>query len=268
MRALLAIAGASVREHVRRKLLLFFVVLAVAVALGLIYLSLNRDVTSSMLGAAVGLATLASLGLLSGLATLATVAVSMNNIGRPFSDGEALLILSRPISRRQYALGRLLASVGVVIGLCVVMAVLMQAVGLFEQRGTGAVLWGHWATTAFNLSLLAAITTMMSALVDTPLLAAFISYFLYSSTGIVTALYRLVEAGRMAGLPAAVIRTAWLVTPKTLISPLAARMLPEGADAGTGRISGLAATSRVVWSAGYLTVVLGLTFFLAGRKDL
>lgn len=267
MSAVLAIARACIREHFRRRLIFFFVGLAVVVALGFTYLRFNKDMTSSMVGAAVGLGTLATLGLLSGLATLATVAVSMNNIGRPFSDGEAMLILSRPVSRRQYALGRLLASIAVVIGLCVVMAVLAQTLGLFGNRGAGAALWGHWAAAAFNLSVLAAMTTMMSALVNTPVLAALISYFVYSSAGIVSALNRLVAAGEIRNLPAALIRIAWLVTPKTLPSPLAARVSGQAAYADTGLMPP-SIPSRLAWAAGYLAVVMALTFLLADRKDL
>ena len=86
--------------------------------LGLVYLSFNEQLAGNLTSAAVGLAIAASLVFLPFIATLAAIAVSMNNIGRPFSDGEAMLILSRPLTRRQYALGRLAGSFAVILGLC------------------------------------------------------------------------------------------------------------------------------------------------------
>ena len=61
----------------------------------------------------------------------------MNNIGRPFSDGEAMLVLARPVARWQYALGRLLASMALVVGLCLLLATLLQGVNLIEDRDLG-----------------------------------------------------------------------------------------------------------------------------------
>lgn len=270
MTAVLTIARASVTEHFRRKLILFFLVIVALITVGLIYLTVNDSLAASLMTAAVGLGTAASLGLLPFIATLAAVAVSMNNIGRPFSDGEAMLILSRPVTRWQYALGRLSASFAVIFGLCAVSALLMQGVRLFEEAGLDSGLWGHWATTAFNLSILASITTLVSSLVNAPVLAAFISYFVYSLSGLVATLYLLVSSSRVGGMAAAVITAAWYLTPKTLVSPLIMREVERvGAAEALPNIMLIPSNSgRVLWAAAYLAVMILLTFLVVERKDL
>jgi ABC-type transport system involved in multi-copper enzyme maturation permease subunit len=269
MNGILAIGRASVTEHFRRKLIVFFLAMLAVVTAGLIYLNVNDELASTVTNAAIGLATAASLGLLPFLATLAAVAVSMNNIGRPFSDGEAALILYRPIGRWQYVLGRLAGSVAVIFGLCAVSGVLMQLVGLMEEGEPGLALWGHWASTALNLTVLASITTLASSLVNAPVLAALISYFLYSISGLVEALYLLVSNARVGGAGAALITAAWYLTPKRLVSPLVIEQIQAvGPAASLPGSTVLSSTGRTVWAIAYLAIMVLLTFVVVERKDL
>ncbi len=270
MNAVLTIAHASVTEHVRRKLVAFFGILVAMAAVGLVYVSLNNDLSSTLVGAAVGIATYFSLTLLQGLSTLAAVAVSMNNIGRPFADGEATLILARPVARWQYALGRLLGSIALVVALCLLLLVLLQGINVLEDRNLGVELWGHWATQAFNLILLVSLTTLMSALFNNPVLAAFASFFVYASSGFVSALYLLVDTGRVRGVGGAVISVLWYLTPKTLISPLALeRMTRDGNPMSAGSMMLISSTgARIAWGVAYLAATIALTFVLIRRKEL
>jgi len=270
LNTVLTIARASITEHVRRRLVLFFGVLVALAAVGLIYVSLSDDLTSTLLGTAVGIATFFSLTLLQGLATLAAVAVSMNNIGRPFADGEAMLILARPVARWQYALGRLLGSAALVVALCLLLVVLLQGINLIEGRNLGMDLWGHWATQAFNLVLLVAITTLMSALFGNPILAAFVAFFVYASSNFVSTLYLLVDTGRVGGVPGAVVTALWYLTPKTLVSPLAMERIAEGGNlVGASTMLLIPSTgARVAWSLAYLAATVALTFVLVQRKEL
>lgn len=270
MSQIVTIARAAVTEHVRRKLVLFFGVLALLATGMLLYVNLNRDLAETFAGLTVGLAAILSLGMLSGMATLAAVAVSMNNIGRPFSDGEASMILARPVARWQYALGRMLGSTALVACLCLVIALLLQGINLMEQRGLGAELWGHWATQAFNLTLLVAITTLLSALFSNPILAGLGAFFIYTSSTVVATLYLLVDTGRVGGIPGAAITLAWYLTPKRLISPLNLRQIDESGDLmGAGTMMLIPSTwLRVLWAVVYLAVTIGATLVVVQRKDL
>lgn len=270
MNAVLTIARASITEHVRRKLVLFFAAISVVSGIGLIFVAMNDSLTTTLVGAAVGLATVLSVTLLPGMATLAAVAVSMNNIGRPFSDGEAMLILSRPVARWQYALGRLMASMALVVGLCLLLATILQAVNLIEDRNLGAELWGHWATQAFNLILLASITTLMSAWINNPVLAAFVAFFLYASSNAISTLYLFVTTGRIGGIGGGIITALWYLTPKRLISPLAMDQMQRAGDmAGSSTMLLIESTGmRIAWAVAYLLAMIALTFALIQRKEL
>lgn len=269
MSVVLTIARASVTEHVRRKLILFFALIALIVTGSLAYLTFNRDAQLDLIDVVVGIGGAASLGLLPFITTLAAVAVSMNNIGRPFSDGEAMLILSRPVARWQYAAGRLLGSIAVVVGLCLFSSLLMQGVLLVDRGDLDPRLWGHWATTAFNLSILVSMTTLLSSLLNAPVLAAFISYFVYTLSGAASALYLLVTSARATGPIAAAIATLYYATPRKLTSPLAAGEL-NGASAGSlaDAVALPSGAGLAVWAIAYMAIMLLLTFVVVQRKDL
>ncbi|HYN98774.1 MAG TPA: hypothetical protein VEU28_03795 [Actinomycetota bacterium] len=270
MNTVLTLARFAITEHVRRKLVLFFGGMSLLAGIGLIYVSLNDDLTATLVGAAVGLATVLSVTLLQGMATLAAVAVSMNNIGRPFSDGEAMLVLARPVARWQYALGRLLASMALVVGLCFLLAALLQGVNLIENRDLGMELWGHWATQAFNLILLVSITTLMSALLNNPVLAAFVGFFIYSASNAISTLYLFVTTGRVGGVGGAIVTALWFLTPKRLISPLALEQMERGGNlVGASSMMLIESTeARIAWAVAYLAVMIGLTFLAVRRKEL
>jgi hypothetical protein len=158
----------------------------------------------------------------------------------------------------------------VILGLCAVSALLMQGVRLFEVGGLDSGLWGHWATTAFNLGILVAITTLVSGLVNAPVLAAFISYFVYSLSGAVAALYLLVTNSRVGGMAGALITAAWYLTPKTLVSPLRMREVESAGAAAAlpGSILIPSTAGRVLWAVAYMAIMILLTFLVVERKDL
>jgi ABC-type transport system involved in multi-copper enzyme maturation permease subunit len=268
--AVLTLARAAITEHVRRKLVLFFFVMSLLAGAGLVYVSLNSDLTATLVGTAVGLATVLSVTLLQGMATLAAVAVSMNNIGRPFSDGEAMLVLSRPVARWQFALGRLLGSMALVVGLCFLLATLLQGVNLIEDKDLGLELWGHWGTQAFNLILLASITTLMSALMNNPVLAAFVAFFIYTASNAISTLYLFVTTGRVGGAAGAIVTALWYLTPKRLISPLALEQMERGGNlVGASTMMLIESTElRIAWALAYLLAMIALTFVVVQRKEL
>lgn len=269
MNPVLTIARASILEHRRRKIIGFFVVIALIVVAGLAYLTLDNDLSANLVDSAVGMATVASVGLLPAMTVLAAIAVSMNNVGRPFSDGEAALILARPVARWHFVLGRLLGSIGVIAGLCAVMALLATGVGVIDQTGVEPAVLGHWAFTAFNLSLLAAIVTLLSTLIGNPLIAAFSGYLLYAASTPVSALYLLVSNGNITGVPGAIITGAWFITPKTLRSPLA-QSGAGGSQIDSSLIDAAllsSNTARLAWAVAYIAVVVTLGILVAERKE-
>ena len=264
MNQVLTIAAASVREHSRRKLILFFLVTSFVVAGGFAYVTVR-----GLDGPMWGLVSFYVNGFMATLALVAALAVSMGNIGRPFGDGEASMILARPVARWQYAAGRLLAGIAVIGGLCALMAVELQIVRLLSERGPGAGLWQYWAVQWFNLTVIAAIATLLSTLMANPILVAILTYFIDKVTGTVTALHRSSEIARISTEASGIVRFLWYVTPKQLGSSLFFQELGiNTAEAGQA-IQLLTGTTKwiVVWATAYLIGVVLLTMVLVGRKE-
>ena len=268
MSPILIIARASVREHSRRKLIAFFAGLSILAMAALIYFILRQDKGGPILAATGALGTLAHLGFLGLLALVAALAVSMGNIGRPFSDGEAALVLARPVTRWQHALGRLTGSVAVIVGLCLLMAGEMQIVQLVSGEGMNSAIWAEWASRAFNLTLVAAIATLVSTGVAAPVLVATITFFIDRAVLWIARLYAITELGSLEGGLASVVRTAWFVTPKQLNSPFLLSRFGEAPEAPLRDFSLLEnSPGLILWAVAYLAGIVLVTVLLVNRKE-
>lgn len=266
MSVALVIARASLAEHSRRRLTLFFLVASIVLTTPLVYLARSPQ-AQQLIETPRGLAALASLGILQYLALFAALATSMGNIGRPFASGEAATILARPVARWQYALGRLLGSASFVVGFCLVLAaettVLQLVTGAQELMG---VLWGHWAAVAFNLVVVVTIATVLSAVLANPVIVAITTFFAYLTIVAVGAVHQVVAAGAIKGGLVRWFEIAWVATPKLLSSPLAPR-LAEGTQSGPA-LSALQNSPALVTVAAVWVVALAIAaMWLTSRKD-
>lgn len=267
MKQVLNIAGASIREHSRRKLILVFVAITLIITVLQIVFLLQSETARSLGGA---FSAFVSAGVFARLAYVAALAVSMGNIGRPFSDGEASLVLARPVARWQYVLGRLAASAGLVAALCLIMAVETQAVRLFDGRQMSAAMWRYWGIQTYNLTVLSALTTLVSAFTASPVVAAVIAFAVDRFAAAIDVLVRLSEVGRLEGGLASGLRIAWWITPKNLKMPLAS---VAGDLAGEGSVPpGLLpwmenSAGLVAWSLSYLVLMVLVTIIGVRRKE-
>lgn len=264
MNQVMGIAGASIREHWRRKLILVFVVITLAVTVVQITSSSEQGRPNTVAGILSGFI---SSTVFAQLAFVAALAVSMGNIGRPFSDGEAALILARPVARWQYALGRLTGSVGLVAGLCLLMAVEAQAVRLSHGQPMSLTTWSYWGVQAYNLTVISALTTLISAFTASPGLAAILALVVYSFAGAVDLVFR-ATGGFEDPLPIGIL-IAWLATPKMLRASTSGT---GGEFRGSGSpielFPGMAnPASLVAWSLIYLALMVWITIITVKRKE-
>lgn len=253
MRTAAVIARASLAEHTRRRLVLFFFVASLLLTAPIVYLVRNHEF-GRLSGAPEELVAFASIGPLQILALIATLAVSMGNIGRPFDSGEALTILARPVARWQYALGRLLGSAAAVVAFCLVLGVETSVVQIVAGGPLG-LLWATWATFAFNMLIVAAIGTMVSAIVTNSMLVAVTTFFAFESIRAIAAVHRLVASGDIQGPTTRWFELAWLATPKFLPQPQMSGSIQS-------------APGLVIWAVAWLLALAGLTMWLTSRKEL
>lgn len=267
MNRVIHIAAVSVREHSRRKLIIVFVVITLVITLGQIAFFVNFGRGGAV---AATLSSFLSAGLFARLAFVAALAVSMGNIGRPFADGETALVLARPVARWQYVLGRLASSICLVAALCLLMAIETQAVRVASGHRMSAAMWGYWGIQAYNLTILSALTTLVSVFAASPVLAGVLAFVVDRFAGGVDLLYRMGEVGGLQGGFAGVLRVAWLLTPKTLHTPLAG-LAGELGGAAASPVGGAGSVENsaglVAWSLGYLASMISLTIIAARRKE-
>jgi ABC-type transport system involved in multi-copper enzyme maturation permease subunit len=265
---ILVLVSASIVEHSRRRLIAFFGIGSVLLTAALIYLAKDRS-GEVFFGSSENAAFVASLGFLHLFALLATLAVSMGNVGRPFSTGEALTVLARPVTRWQYALARFLASTAVVVGICVLLAVETQVVQVVAAGTFSGSLWGHWGTEIFNLTLLAALATVLSTVIAAPILVAVLAYVVNQVASGIGVLRRLTEVGVIGGSLGRIIDVGWYVTPKLLTSPLTIQ--GTGPRDSIGQPVNLMienSAGLVLWGALYLVGLVLLSLWLTNRKEI
>lgn len=272
------IAKSAIKEHSRRKLILIAVVVSLLTMAVLLYFAVTGDQTDVLFGpptrgaSGATIASFASLGFLGLFALFIALAVSMSNVGQPFSSGEATLVLARPVARWQYALGRLAASVAIVIGFCALLAVEMQIVSIVGGSRMSGDLWQHWGAEAFNLSVVAAITTLLSTFVSIPIVVAVISFFVNQVVGGLTFLHGGVRADVIKGFVATVVEALWYVTPKYIQSGLSRRgstvSTVEGSSADEIVRAFNNSTGMTIWAVAYLMGIVVVIVLLVKRKEI
>lgn len=267
MNAILTIAGASIREHSRRKLLLVFAIISLALMMAVVFFLLRTNETGGIFGTRRAIVTIASTSFLQLFALIATLAFSMGNIGQPFANGEAALVLARPVTRAQFALGRYLGSAATIMGFCALLGAETQAARIISGQGVSIDLWGHWATLTFNLLVTAAVTTLLSIAFSTPVIAAVLGYLAFEViTGSALA-HGLVRSHRVTGLLAKLLEGVWYVAPKFLTSPLVISTTRNFAGSSPSGLFVPNAPWLVAWASLYLVALLYLIALLVGRKE-
>lgn len=266
MSALLTIARSAVREHSRRKLIAVLVGLSLVTSAVVAWLGRGGQ-AGAIFGQDTNLGAVAALGVLQLVALVAALAVSMGNIGQPFESGQALMILARPVARWQFALGRYAASVVVLTGLCLLMALETQAVQLIAGGKADSDLWLHWLVVLFNHSVIAAYTTLISAVISLPVVVAIIAFFFHQVIGTILGLQRLVQAQVITGTSVPVIDAIWNLSPKYLVSPLESGQAKALAEQGE-LVFSTTTPGLVVWASAWLLGFLVLSVVATSRREL
>lgn len=261
----LIVAGATVREHSRRKLIAFFVIMSALLMVVLLFVAANLETRRIFFGPTPAGAFVMA-GLLGTFALIAAIATSMGNIGRAFNSGEALLVLARPISRAQYVLGRYSGGVAVIWGLAVLFALETQIVNQVAAGRMSGIAWEHWGILAVNLAIVAAVTTLLSSFISNPIVAAVMAYLAYQVIGAAELLYRLAKAEFLPGPFAVAARVLWYLTPKFLVSPFSRVQGSTGSDFAP--FLGSNSVGLVGWAMGWFLGLLALCILIATRKDL
>lgn len=260
-RQILIVSGFTLLQHSRRKLIAFFLIGSAVITAGAIALEAIESEAAMIFGPLPFHQIIQGFLLL--FATIAVLAVSMGNFNQSFKEGEATIVLSRPVARWQYALGRLLASVAIAAGLSIVFASEVQIIQIVAKESDPGLLWAQWGIAIFNFSVLVALTSLLSALIPVPILVAIVAYIAQSLVVGLTAAHRFVESGGLSGWFSKVLESLYYITPKFLEAPVDPATVPMEARNFLGDNS----LGLVLWATSYAAAMVLLTVFLVNRKE-
>ena len=261
MRHILIVSGFTVLQHSRRKLIAFFLIASAIITLGGIALEASGAEIEVVLGPIP--LHLVLQGFLSFFATFAVLTVSMGNFNRSFKEGEATIVLSRPVARWQYTLGRLLASVAIAAGICIIFAAEVQMAQIVAKASEPGLLWAQWGIAIFNFTVLIAITSLLSAVIPVPILVFFVGWGAQLIFAGLMGIHRAIEAGGLSGWFSKVLEALYYITPKFLDAPVDPATVP----AEMRTLLGDNSLGLVVWAVAYLTAMVLATIFLVNRKE-
>ncbi len=247
------IAMNTVREAIRNKLLytlLFFAVLLICAG---VLLSTLSYVDSERILQDVGLAAIRLFGV------AIAIFVGVGLIYKEVERRTVYTILSKPVSRSEFLLGKY---VGLVVTIWLQMVIMVATFALVSLLTDAPLGVGHAAAfllTAVELALMVAVATFFSAF-TTPMLASFFSTGLWV-VGNLTRDLRDIGAG--SNLESVRTTTAWLH-----------RLLPdlESFNLTIEAVHGLPITASDVWlpvcyGAGYVGIVLVCAVAIFERRD-
>jgi ABC-type transport system involved in multi-copper enzyme maturation permease subunit len=250
---LLAIAGNTVREAVRSRLLYTLLLFAILLICAGVLLSSLSYVESDRILQDVGLGAMR----LFGVAIALFVGVGL--IHKEVERRTVYTILSKPLSRGEFLLGKFAGLVLTVWMQLAIMGLAFAAVSVASGAPLGR---GHGAACLLlgvELALVVAIATLFSAF-TTPMLSSLFAGGLWLVGNLTRDLRELGAGSRQPGVE---LVTAW-----------AHRVLPDLAsfDLGTEAVHGLPLTASdvglpLVYGAGYCAVVLVLAVTIFERRD-
>lgn len=259
MRGFTTVLLATIKEHARRKVVVFFFAITFLVIIAGVFLARLGQQLTEILGGTLQLHELLSVGILGLVTTVAALILSMGTVRPALTSGEADVFLTRPISRGQWVLGRLGAAAAIVTALTTMAAVGSLIAALASDAPWSQDMLLHWGSELFGLVLLILITAAFSGWFRYPALAAVCGYLADQAVGGLQAFHTMVVSGDLTGPVARFIEVAWFATPKVLVSPLLRRMSAGFQPEVTPTL--------VVWALGWMAALTALCVWRAGRLD-
>jgi ABC-type transport system involved in multi-copper enzyme maturation permease subunit len=250
---ILTIATNTVREAIRNRLLYTLLFFAIVLILSGIFLSTLSYVESERILQDIGLAAIRVFGV--AIALFVGVGLIYKEVDRR----TVYTILSKPLTRAEFLLGKYVGLVLTVWMQCAIMVTAFAGVSLLTGAPLTTTHAAAFALIGAELAVVVAIATFFSAF-TTPMLASFFTGGLWV-VGNLTRNLR--DLGAHSDLESVQIATRWLF-----------RLLPDlqGFNLSIEAVHGLPVSASDTWlpllyGAGYATIVLALAVALFQRRD-
>ena len=281
MEQVAAVAYYTVRELLRRKLLIFLVAggAALVLAVGILAAVIKANAPAGTLQTNdfAGLVLIQMANLVGLFAWISAIAISVTLINHDLDIGSAVSIFSKPISRLQYALGKMLAASLTLLLIVLILGIGTQLVVLVNGGGHEAALFKTFLLIAANVLTQAMIILVLSVLMNNIVAAGLgVGIVLVGKVvgGIHIVLHALIEqsvgaAGNLPAFSTAVDIVYWLV-PRNLDSDLTREVFATAATPTTnGALSTINVSGPidVAYWAFYCLLLFALLVIVLQRKE-
>jgi ABC-type transport system involved in multi-copper enzyme maturation permease subunit len=249
-----AVAGNTVREAIRNRVLYTLVAFAVLMISSSIVLSNLSYVEQGRILQDLAFAAARIFGV------VIAIAVGINLIHREVDRRTIYTILAKPISRSQFLLGKYLGLVATIWLQVLIMGVAFVAVSLVDGTPVG---WGHGAALGLlgmELAVVVAVATLFSAF-TTPMLAALFTTGIWIAGNLTRDLERLAQQTRVDEI-ISVARVLHRVLPDLTMFNLSLK-----ASHGLAIAPGPEVWLPVAYGAAYAAVLLLLASVIFQRRD-
>ena len=281
MEQVVAVAYYTLRELMRRKLLLFLVgggaALILAIGILAAVIKANAPAGTFQTGDFSGLVLIQMANVVGLFAWICAIAIGITLINHDLESGSAVSIFSKPLSRVQYAIGKLLAASLALLLIVLILGIGTQVVVLVNGGGHEAALVKTFLLIAANVLTQALIILVLSVVMNN-IVAAGLGIGIVVAAKVVGGIHVVVHAlidqavGATGNLPtiSAVVDIFYWLLPRNLDSDLtrevfaAAATPPTSSALSTINVSG---PIDVAYWAAYNLVLLAVLILVLQRKE-
>lgn len=270
-----AVARYTVLEMSRRRLVVAVVGVGLALTVGLWIaphvLPGNNTDTERLIVLLSGLEQVVPTAML-----LCALAVGMTVINHDLDSGAVVSIFATPVSRPSYALGKLLAAVGVVLVIAAVFTVGSLVGTAFNGGGVYGVVFWTGAALAANSVLLMLLVMTLTVYLNNVIAAAIVLVFNFAASNVLI-LHAMVQNNVITDvIIKTLVNIAYWGVPHELTSNLERQImqlrLGTGSLVGRGfdpmaSIPGASGTVDIVFWLGYVVLICVLLFWSVRRKQ-
>ena len=281
MAGMSAVALYTLRELTRRKLLYFLVGGGAVLTLGIgVLFAIARSAAPSGVLPSQdlsGFVLYQMSSIVSFFAWISAIAISLTLISYDIDSGSAVSIFSKPVTRLQYAVGKVLAAVAALLLIIVVLGIGTQVVVLINGGGHEGSLLKTFALIAANQATQMLAIMVLSVLMNN-IVAAILGILFIQAGKIVDTAHFFIDQASQAGASGSgfetvgnVVTGLYWILPRYLDSDLVQDILRESQG-----VSGAAAASAsvhvsdlvdVAYWAAYAVVLFGILYWLLRRKE-
>jgi ABC-type transport system involved in multi-copper enzyme maturation permease subunit len=249
-----AVAGNTVREAIRNRVLYTLVAFALVMISSSVMLSNLSYVEQGRILQDLAFAAARLFGV------VIAIAVGVNLIYKEVERRTIYTVLAKPISRSEFLLGKYLGLVATIWMMVVIMGIAFAAVSLLDQRALG---WSHLAAMgllAVELAVVVALATFFSAF-TTPMLAALFTTGIWIAGNLTRDLVALAAQTHVEGI-VRIAGALYQVLPDLTLFNLALK-----ASHGLPIQPGPEVALPLGYAAAYVGVVLMLASVIFARRD-